>query len=231
MRKMILAAALLAMSTSMMAQTEPVINTMSPLQPVTSQDWATRFEKEIVGLQADITSLKTKLSADKGNTTLKLQVKQKQDDLKVAKANLKASKVALKQEAAADKEVAKAKAQVAKLQAKKDKAEAAVAKAEQNVVKAQDAVKKAEQKVAKAEQGVAKAQQKVDQAKQGVAKAQDNVAKAQDNVVKAKDNVATISDNHDINDNIIKAAEQKRSAAFENLRKSITLRADGTSGR
>lgn len=218
---MIIVAALLTMSTSIMAQ----------IIELSSQDWASRFEREIVGLQADITSLKTKLKADKGNATMKLQVRQKQDDLKVAKANLKAAKSAMKQEAAADKEIAKAKSQVAKLQNKKDKAQAAVGKAEQKVVKAQNAVKKAEQKVATAERNVAKAQQKVDMAKQGVTKAQDNVVAAQDGVAKAKDNVSTIADNHDMNDNLIKAAEQKRSAALENLKKSITVRADGSSGR
>ena len=59
---------------------------------VTSQDYVDQFNKEVVNLKADITSMKTKLSVDKSNKELKNQIKQKTADLKTAQKNLKTAK-------------------------------------------------------------------------------------------------------------------------------------------
>ena len=71
---------------------------------------------------------------------------------------------------------------------------------------------------------VAEAEQKLEEAKQGVAKAKDDVAKA-------KDAVTHIGNDTNVNEGAIRAAEQKRAMALENLKKAISIRADGTSGR
>lgn len=234
---MIMALMLAGMSTNVMAQTNDstftsvtnVIVTQSEPDK-TCQEWMRQFEKEVTDLKADISSTQAKLAADKKNENLKIQLKQKKDDLKVAQQNLKLAKQAVKNEAAAEKEVLKAKAQVNKLQSQKDKANSAVAKAEQKVVKAEQGVTKAEQKVAAAEQGVAKAQQKVEAAKQNVTKAKDVVNKAKDDVAKAKSVVANVDNNTDVNANAIKAAQEKKLSALKNLRKSIIIRANGSSG-
>ena len=217
MRKTIfvLMGTLFCMTTTSMAQ-----ETEQPVEQLiekSCQDYVMQFNKEVINLKADVTSLTTKLKADKGNTQLASQLKQKKEDLKMAQKNLKVSQASLKNEAVAAKEIDKTRAQVAKLQDQKNKAEAAVAKAEQKVVAAEKKVTTAEQKAAQAQQKVKTAQQEVEKAKDGV--------------TKAKDALAHIDNNSGVNENAIKAAESKRSSAVENLKKSIVVRADGTSGR
>ena len=182
-----------------------------------SAEWVKQFQNEIVILRSDISALEIKLSANKGNSDLKAQLKQKKDDLKVAQQNLKTAQLGVKNEIAADKEIAKAKAQVDKLLQQRSKAEEAVTKAEKKVVVA-------EKEVSVAEQKVAQAQQKVETAKQ-------NVQRAKDDVQKAKDNVAKIIGNSNVNTNVIKMAEEKKIAATNNIAKSVILRANGTSGK
>lgn len=217
MRKTIfvLMGTLFCMTTTSMAQ-----ETEQPVEQLiekSCQDYVMQFNKEVINLKADVTSLTTKLKADKGNTQLASQLKQKKEDLKIAQKNLKVSQASLKNEAVATKEIDKTKAQVAKLQNQKNKAEVAVTKAEQKVAAAEKKVSAAEKKAADAQQKVKTAQQ--------------DVEKAKDNVTKAKKAVSQIETNSGVNENAIKAAESKRSSAVENLKKSIVVRADGTSGR
>lgn len=181
------------------------------------QDYVMQFDKEVINLKADIMSLSTKLKGDQGNAKMKAELKQKEENLKIAQKNLKIAHKHLKNESSAVKEIEKTRAQVEKLQNKKNKAEAAVTKAEQKVVAA-------EKKVSVAEKKAAQAQQKVETAQQQMNKAKDNVTKAQKAVEHADNNSS-------MNENAIKKAEDKKAAVIENLKKSIVVRADGTSGR
>lgn len=218
--KFTIAAVLLCMSTGAMAQAD-----------WTCKEWVANFEKEIVQLKADIAKLTAESKADKTNKDVLQQLKQKKEDLKVAQTNLKTASVAVKDETTADKEIEKAKAQMSKTNAQRGKAEANVSKAEKAVVKYEQKVQQAEQKVAKAQQKVAEAQQKMEAAKQNVTKAQDNVTKAEDAVAKARAVVDNINSNHSVHSNTIQTIEDRKAHIRAQIKKSLILRADGSSGR